>query len=619
MEKINSYIRIYLDVLLFVLLVVTKVLIYGKQMETGYFSYFSLFPSVFASVLLLAAISLLLNSQRRVRFLYICNIVITIFIIADLTYFRYFKDVISIPVLINGLQLGAVKSSVSNLIKFSDFLYAIDIIFIFPKINKFRYINRIEISRSLKLSLFFILMIIGSVININSFYALSKEQPRLLSTMYNKVYIVKNLGSVNYHYLDFYNSLYASISRRTPVSKEKESEIKTFLQTNSQDTSSLKGIAKGKNLIMIQVEALQGFVINNKIEGQYITPNLNKWAKSSVYFDNFYYQIAAGGTSDAEFMSNNSLYPAPSGAAYFLYCGNEFNSMPKNFRNLGYDTAALHGYRETFWNRNIIYKRFGFNNFYSEKSYDIDENVGLGLSDRSFLSQSVDKIKELNKPYYSFLITLSSHFPYDDVDNYGTFDVGPYEGTLLGNYLKSIHYTDEQLGMFFDKLDAEGILKDSVVVLYGDHYAIPKDHISELAKFLNKDSLSDLQWTKLQKVPMMIHFPDESNKGVNSILGGQMDIYSTICSLFDIPNNNLMGKDLFNSKEGNVIFRDGSFIDGKYYYMAQTNTYFDMITEEKIDENEDLKNKKENSLNQLEYSDEILKHNLFKKFESENQ
>lgn len=619
MEKLNSYIRTYLDVLLFVLLVVTKVLIYGKQMENGYFSYFSLFPSVFASVLLLAAISLLLNSQRRVRFLYICNIVITIFIIADLTYFRYFKDVISIPVLINGLQLGAVKSSVSNLIKFSDFLYAIDIIFIFPKINKFRYINRIEISRSLKLSLFFILMIIGSVININSFYDLSKEQPRLLSTMYNKVYIVKNLGSVNYHYLDFYNSLYTSISRRTPVSKEKESEIKTFLQTNSQDTSSLKGIAKGKNLIMIQVEALQGFVINNKIEGQYITPNLNKWAKSSVYFDNFYYQIAAGGTSDAEFMSNNSLYPAASGAAYFLYCGNEFNSMPKNFRDLGYDTAALHGYRESFWNRNIIYKRFGFNNFYSEKNYDIDETIGLGLSDRSFLSQSVDKIKELNKPYYSFLITLSSHFPYDDVDNYGNFDVGPYEGTLLGNYLKSIHYTDEQLGMFFDKLDKEGILKDSVVVLYGDHYAIPKDHISELAKFLNKDSLSDLQWIKLQKVPMMIHFPDESNKGVNSIYGGQMDIYPTICSLFDIPNNNLMGKDLFNSKEGNVIFRDGSFIDSKYYYMAQTNTYFDMITEEKVDENEDLKNRKENALNQLEYSDEILKHNLLKKFESENQ
>lgn len=618
MRRFNSHIYIYLDILLFILLVVTKILLYGRQMATGYFSYFSLFPPVFASILIIVAISMLLSSKKRVRFLYICNIIITIFIIGDLTYFRYFKDVISIPVLINGFQLGAVKSSVSTLVKFSDFLYAADIIFIFPRLIKFRYINTIETPKVLKLLLFTSLLIVSSAININSFYALSEDQPKLLSTLYNKVYVVKKLGFLNYHYLDFYNSLYTTISRNTPVSKEKESKIKTFLQGNSQDTDNLKGIAKGKNLIMIQVEALQGFVINNEIDGMEITPNLNKYVKKSVYFDNFYYQISAGGTSDAEFMTNNSLYPAASGAAYFLYCGNEFNAMPKNFKEAGYDTAAFHGFRESFWNRNVIYKRFGFDNFYSEKSYDIDENVGLGLSDKSFLSQSIAKIKELNKPYYAFVITLSSHFPYDDVSNYGNFNVGQYEDTLLGNYLKSIHYTDEQLGMFFDKLEKEGILEDSVVVLYGDHYAIPKDHSPELAKFLNKDSLSDLQYSKLQKVPMIIHFPNDSNKGINNIAAGQMDVYPTICNLFNMPNKGLMGKDLFNSKDEKVIFRDGSFTDGKHYYAAQTNTYFDMSTEKKIDENEDLKNKKENALNQLEYSDEILKHNLFKKFENEN-
>lgn len=618
MKKFNSHICTYLDILLFIFLVVTKILLYGRQMETGYFSYFSLFPPVLASILIIVAISVFLNSQRRVRFLYICNIVITLFIIGDLTYFRYFKDIISIPVLINGFQLGAVKSSVSTLIKFSDFLYAADIFFIFPALIRFRYINKIEIPRVLKLPIFLILLIVSTSITTNSFYALSKDQPKLLTTLYNKVYIAKKLGFLNYHYLDLYNSLYTSISRNTPVSKEKESEIKAFLQINSEETSNLKGIAKGKNLIMIQVEALQGFVINTKVEGAEITPNLNKLAKNSMYFNNFYYQISAGGTSDAEFMTNNSLYPAASGAAYFLYCGNEFNAMPKNFTDAGYDTAALHGFRESFWNRNVMYKRLGFNNFYSEKDYNIDENVGLGLSDKSFLSQSVDKIKTLNKPYYAFLITLSSHFPYDDVNNYGNFNVGQYENTLLGNYLKAIHYTDDQLGMFFDRLEKEGILQDSVVVLYGDHYAIPKDHSSELAKFFNKDSLSDLEYIKLQKVPMMIHFPDESNKGINNIAAGQMDVYPTICNLFDISNKSLMGKDLFNSKDGKVIFRDGSFTDGKNYYSSQTNTYFDISTENKIDENEDLKNKKENALNQLEYSDEILKHNLFKKFQNKN-
>jgi phosphoglycerol transferase MdoB-like AlkP superfamily enzyme len=617
MKKLKVFIGTYIDVVLFILLVCTKVLVYGRQMETGYFSYISLFSPVIASILILVALSFILNDKVRGRFLYICNLIITIFIISDLTYFRYFKDVISIPVLINGFQLGAVKSSVSNLIKFTDFLYALDLVFILPKINMYKSKETVKRNKLLTISVFLGLIIMSAIINTYDFYCLSKEQPGLLSTMYNKVYIVKKLGTINYHYLDFYNSLYSSISRKTPISKSEETEIKTFFKNNSPYTNNLKGVSKGKNLIMIQVEALQEFAINSKIDNKEITPNLNKWIKRSEYFNNFYYQIAAGGTSDAEFMSNNSLYPAPSGAAYFLYCGNEFNAMPKIFKDSGYNTDAFHGFRESFWNRNVMYKRFGFDNFYGEKSFNIDETVGLGLSDKSFLNQSVDKIKNLKKPYYSFLITLSSHFPYDDVKNYGDFNVGSYENTFLGDYLKSIHYTDEQLGMFLDKLEKEGVLKDSVVLLYGDHYAIPKEHEQELCKFLGKNSLSDVEWLKLQKVPMMIHFPDDSIKGTNNIFSGQMDVYPTICNLFNLSNKTTMGKDLFNSSQGKVIFRDGSFIDGKYYYLSQKNIYYNMSTGEKINENDMLKNEKENALRQLQYSDEILKHNLLKKFENE--
>lgn len=619
MKKVNYFIGSYIDLFLFMLLVTTKTLIYGKQIQPDYFSYAKLFPPVFASVLILLAISLLFKNKSRRKFLYVCNLLITLFIISDLTYFRYFKDVISIPVLINGVALGAVKSSVASLIKLRDFFYAIDLVLILPFIRDYKRKDKLELSKKLKLSLFLVFLIIGLSVNINSFYSLSKEQPRLLSTMYNKVYITRKLGTVNYHSLDIYNSIYASISRRTPISKVKEREIRSFLQTNYSEASNLKGIAKGKNLIMIQVEALQGFVINSNINGKEITPTLNKLAKNSVYFNNIFYQTAAGGTSDAEFMTNNSLYPAPSGAAYFLYAGNEFNGMPENFKKAGYDTAAFHGFTETFWNRNVMYKKLGFNNFYGEKSYKINETIGLVLSDKSFLNQTIDKMKTLDKPYYSFLITLSSHFPYDDKNKHDNFNVGSYEGTLLGNYIKSIHYTDDQLGEFFNRIDNEGILKDSVVVLYGDHYAIPKEQVSELSRFLNKPSLSDIEWAQLQKVPLIIHFSDEAYKGVNNLYGGQMDIYPTLCNLFDLPQKSLMGRDLFNSKEGNIVFRDGSFTDGNYYYIAQTNTYYNLSTGRKIPETENLKNKKEDAINRLDYSDEILKHDLLKKFKLENK
>lgn len=623
MSKISSKILNYLDIIFFIVLISIKLLCFGRQIETGYFSYKSLFSPVLASVIILASLAFLFNTKGRRKFLFICNLIISLFIIVDLNYFRYFKDVISIPAIINGLLLGPVKSSIENLFKATDLLYVLDLVVfsILRKHSKYgkkynkRYSKKVNLPFSQRLVPFLCLFILGAAINTVSFIRLSKEQPRLISTMYNKVYISKNLGDLNYHYLDIFNSLSNSISKKAPVSAQAQEEVKGFLQTNSEKpTENLKSAGVGKNLIVIQVEALQAFPINRKVNGAEITPNLDRWIKKSAYFNNYFYQTAAGGTSDAEFLSNNSLYPTASGSVTYMYTGNEFNALPKTMANEGYTTAAFHGYRESFWNRNIMYPKYGFQNFYGEKSYNIDEKIGLGLSDKSFLNQTFEKIKALPQPYYSFMVTLSSHFPYDDVAKYGDFNVGDLDGTLVGNYLKAIHYTDEQLGMFLDKLDKEGITKNSIVVVYGDHYAIPKENDKDLAKLLGTNGFTDLQWMELQKVPMLIHFPDNKHSGTYPIYGGQIDLYPTLANIFNLPCSNMMGKDLFNSKQGKVIFRNGSFSDGNMFYLSPQNTYYDIKTGQTIQENDNLKNAKEAAINQLEYSDLILKHNLIKKF-----
>ncbi|MHC6179195.1 LTA synthase family protein [Clostridium sp. JNZ X4-2] len=613
MNRINLFLLNFLDGIFFVICVTFKILVYGRHLETGYIKTESLFIPTIASVIIIVSISFVFKTKARSRILYILNIIISFFIVSDLIYFRYFKDIISLPVLISGFQLGAVKSSVADLMNFKDFLYFFDVIFIVPFINKYVRSRKADISISYRIPALVVLIFLGVLTDFKSFYNLSREQPRLLSTMYNKVYITRKLGILNYHCLDIYNSISANITKLAPISKEKVDTIDDFMDKNKSDNKSLKGSAKGKNLIMIQVEALQEFAINASINGNEITPNLNRWVKRSEYFDNFYYQVAAGGTSDAEFMTNNSLYPAPAGAAYFLYSGNKFSAMPQNFKNNGYSTAALHGFRENFWNRDIMYKKFGFDNFYGEKSYKEDESIGLGLSDRSFLIQSLVKLHNMKSPYYAFLITLTSHFPYDAVDKYGSFDVGNLKGSLMGNYLQAIHYTDEQLGMFLDALDEEGTLKNSVVMLYGDHYAIPKDKEQQLFKFLNMSSTSDVDWEKLQKVPLLIHFPDESVKGVNDTYGGEMDIYPTVCNLFDLPGKDMFGKDLFNPNSQRVIFRNGSFIDRNYYYSSQDDVYYNVKTGKRVSENSSLKKDEENVLNQLGYSDYILKHNAIDK------
>ena len=607
----------YFDIIAFIVIVPIKLIVYGKTLTSGSPSLPSLIPSIIASLAILLSIGFLLRNKSRSRYLLICNVIITIFILGDLNYYRYFKDVISIPVLINGLMLGAVKASVGSVFKITDLIYFVDLCFIIPIIFTHKYKQEYKMKKSARAAIVALMLVISSSLNAYYFYKLSVEQPRLLSTLYNKVYVVKQLGDLNYHMLDIFIIAQNKIQKGIPLSQTKENAIKTYLNSKTPLTQNMKNTMQGKNLIVIQVEALQQFAIGSKINGLEVTPNLNKWLSDTMYFNNFYYQIASGGTSDAEFMSNNSLYPAPQGAAYYLYAGNVYNSLAKELKAKGYTTAALHGYNQTFWNRNVMYKQLGFDNFYSENNYNLNETVGMGISDKSFLTQSVAKLKNLKQPYYAFLITLSSHYPYDDVKHYGNFNVGEYEGTLLGNYLKSIHYTDAQLGMFLDKLDKEGISKNSVIALYGDHYAIPKSDINELEKFVGVASMNDYQWMKYQKVPMMIHFPNAKYKGVKNIASGQMDLYPTLANMFSLPSNNLFGKDLLNSSTGTVNFRDGSFTDGKSFYVATTNSYFNVNTEQKISETQDLKQSKNNALNQLGYSDDILKHNLIKKFNSE--
>ncbi|MDP4178727.1 MAG: sulfatase-like hydrolase/transferase, partial [Bacillota bacterium] len=207
---------------------------------------------------------------------------------------------------------------------------------------------------------------------------------------------------------------------------------------------------------------------------------------------------------------------------------------------------------------------------------------------------------------------LSSHYPYDDVKHYGDFNVGNFENTLTGNYLKAIHYTDAQLGDFLNELDTTGISKDSIIVLYGDHYAIPKENQNELGKFLGINPINDLQWMELQKVPLIIHFPGNEHSGINHIYSGEMDIYSTLSNLFSLNAANFMGKDLFNPKNNNVFFRNGSFTDGKVFYLSQTDSYYDISTGNKIVPTDELKKDKNDVLTQLDYSDTILHHNLFK-------
>ncbi|WP_026883186.1 LTA synthase family protein [Clostridium akagii] len=603
-----------LDIIWFLIIISIKEINYNKLISPYFLDYKT---AIISSVIVIGSISLLFKNKNRIKYLYIMDILLSIIAFADTLYYRYSKGAISIGTIQNATMLGDVSSGVQSLLKFSDIFYFADIIILIPVLFLYKKLSRTDTFFYRRFIIFLVVFGIGVTGDARCINALDVEQPGLIHTMSNKMYLLSKIGNINFHVIDAYNETSTKLSNMQSVPASKQKEIKQYLQKKDATKGTvLKDAGKGKNLIVIQVEALQQFVIGKKINGEEITPNLNRWLGKSLYFNNYYYQAAAGTTADAEFLSLNSLYPAATGAAYELYPGDTFDSTAKQFNDKGYFTVALNGYENGFWNRNVMYKAEDFSKYFSAKDYNNDEQVGLGLSDKSFLNQTLQKLKTYKEPYYSFMITLSSHMPYDDQKGYGSdFNLGKYKGSYIGNYMNGIHYTDAQLGMFLDKLDNEGILKNSIVVLYGDHFAIPKYEAEGLYDVEGIQNATDLDWDKLQKVPMMIHFPDDANKGVNTLPAGQVDLYPTIANLFNLDKKYMFGTDLLNTNANVVSFRDSSFTDGNDFYVAGTDTYYDIKSGKKIPQTNILLNEKKDTTKQLEYNDEILNHNLIKSFE----
>jgi lipoteichoic acid synthase len=371
----------------------------------------------------------------------------------------------------------------------------------------------------------------------------------------------------------------------------------------SNSTNDYTNIGKGKNLIVVQLESFQNIMLNRKIGNEEVTPNLNKLAKESIVFNNYYYQTAIGRTADAEFLSNTSLMPLGSGAVYYLYPNNKYITTASELKKQGYYTAVLHANKPNFWGRSSMYKSMSFDKFESSDNYNVTPNnvIGLGLEDKAFFKQSVEKIKSYPKPFYSFLITLTSHYPFKDIKTDNIINIGQYENTLIGDYLKNVRYTDEAIGMFIQELKDAGLWDNSIVVFYGDHNAIPYDNKNELAQYLyGKDNMNEAQWLSNQKVVSMIHIPGLNKQVSVDKVSGQIDLQPTLANMYGFTNSYALGHDIFGPKNSLITFRNEDVITaGNIAYIKSLDKVINLETGQELN--------KESYLSSINGADQINK------------
>lgn len=572
------------------------------------------------SSLLFLGLAFLFKGRRKYIALMIINFLLSFLLYANILYYRFFNDFITLPTLTQTQNFGDVSGSVFSLLKPYDILFFLDIIVLITLLaSRYVKIELKDLDRKKVIALFTLSLGISSA----NLALAEVDRPQLLTRGFDRNYIVKYLGMYNYTIYDAVQSTKAS-AQRVMADSNDITEVINFTSSNyAKPNPESFGAAKGMNVIYLHLESIQNFLIDYELHGEEVTPFLNSLTKegNTLYFDNFFHQTAQGKTADAEFMIENSLYGLPQGSAFTMKGLNTYQAAPAILGQQGYTSAVFHGNSGTFWNRNEIYKSFGFNKFFDSNYYEMnpEDEAEYGLKDKPFYRDSIELLETLPQPFYTKFITVSNHFPYLIAEEEASIAPHTTGDLSVDRYFQTARYADEALEQFFDYLKESGLYDNSIIIMYGDHYGISENHNKAMEQVLGKE-INAFENAGLQRVPLFIRVPGLEG-GVNHEYGGQVDLLPTLLHLLGIDSKNYVqfGTDLLSENHDDLVpFRNGDFvsstitsIDGKFYD-SKTG---ELLSEDRLEEANRLQ---ESAEQKLAYSDRIVNGDLLRFYTPEN-
>ncbi len=391
----------------------------------------------------------------------------------------------------------------------------------------------------------------------------------------NSLYGASNVGAYNYYVY----SIKDLVKSEEKLDDNELKVIQEFLNEHEyklDQSNPYIGIGEDKNLIIVQLEAINNFIIGLEIDGELVAPNLTYLSQNYYYNNRFYSSAGMGNTSDCEFSSNIGLYPNGNDLSIFELDGDNYPTIAKEFKKLGYKTMSIHGNDGGFYNRNNQHiSLFGFDE-HIDKVDLLARNSNLSIvkdwiSDEALLNESINIYNELESKFFSYNILVSSHAPFgvrDGIEEYNNKAL-----TSLANaYIANVKYVDKCVGEYIEKLKANGLFDNSIIIMYGDHTStlLRKD-----AECLTGKNYSDVEFRmEMQNVPFMI-ISDEIEAQVDSSVHSNIDIYPTIAALYNMDAKYKFGTDIF-SNESSFAYgpRSLDIIFDDYVIMVPSKTVY---------------------------------------------
>lgn len=544
-----------------------------------------------AAVLVILLIVELVTSARWKTLVFgIINTAVSFLLFAAVVYFSYFSNVPTYHAFLNVGQVGQVKDSVQSSIQMKNYLLFADIVLLLLiKVFCLRAGDRLASSSAIARPLYVaIALIVCSGVSFG--YVQSNRG------INNELVQAERLGLFNYQVAAAMNNSRFEASSSNEIQRAIEALEQRKSGKHKAGSPSYFGAAKGKNVIVLQLEAFQTIAIGLELDGQEVTPVLNELIKDSFYFPHFFQQIGQGNTSDAEFLSNTGIYPTGSVAISRGFGDREIPSLPRLLAKYNYVSNTFHVNDVTFWDRDKLYPALGFTKYYEKADFVNDKFNGFGASDQELYRVGMEKLRALHKQsqsFYAQFVTTASHHPFKIPKDLQTLNEPEgLKGTQLGNYVQALRYTDEQVGNLIANLKQESMWEDTVLVVYGDHFGMQtKDNdpawVEEQLGVKYEERISRFG------IPLVIHVPGVEGKTLEQV-GGQADIMPTLANLLGISLKDegytIFGKDLLNVTDHVVGMRyympTGSFFNDEIMFVPgksfEDGTAIDLRTFEKV-------------------------------------
>ena len=540
----------------------------------------------FFIVILVFPVLLPKKSVRRFQIGTIINFLISIVLFADELYYTYASNILSVMQAGNMQYKDEIIAAIPTLLNKKQIFYFFDLIIIaillLGKIIKIKSNDRIRYAS--------VIATFACIVFFCTSYHLIPESLELVTGFIYSKYKSVRYGTIyGYHLVDIKNAM--SNNKVAPYNTydkmmEEYEKLKAFKTDKNAQNNNYYGIAKGKNVFVVQLESVQEFVIDSIINGKEITPNLNKFFKENISITNMHASSYTT-TADSEHSFITSIYPSENGEAFSKYYSNSYDDIFKKFKSSGYTNIYAHGNYDTFWNRKNVFSKYDVDKVYFINDFaDTSELIRTYLSDELLYRQIFDMLPEGSNPVFVDLVAASSHKPfelqgiqnkYDKV----SIDVGKYKDTDLGNYLEAVNYADYAFGIFLEELKQRGLYDDCVIIAYGDHYGMTM-YDENLIEFLGEDK------EKYNDVRMQFEFSNVACgmkvPGINNLKidypVSKVDIKPTLTQICGIEDDFSLGTSIFEQKPY-VCINNGKIITDKYYYDSE-NWYY-LENGEKID------------------------------------